>query len=427
MLPLRCFFALVPGLAATTSLLAADYKIVVAPADFDRAAEVVTVALPADAPKPAVLRDAGNQTLSLQVDEKGNGTFFIAAQKAGQSLTYSLVAAPPKISGNVVADNSTAIGTNTTSTSPVTANVSAGVEVTKEPGRLRLAVNSQPVFYYQMDLEKPPRDGVDPKFLRGAFLHPVYSPAGKLVTDDYPTDHFHHHGIWVVWTDTLFEGRNPDFWNMGQANGGTVEFVALDKSWSGPVAGGFEARHRFVDRMVQPAVTVLDERWQVTLYAAEDVNARVFDLAFTHTAATSDPLTLVTYRYGGLGVRGAAEWLDKANCVVLNSEGLTDRVKSEYQRAKWYFMGGKVGGALAGIAILDHPDNFRAPQPVWMNADQPFFCYAPEQLGDFQITKDKPYAAHYRFVVVDGPPDAKFLEACWQGYAHPGVATVTPQ
>jgi len=410
---LQCLSPLLFGLCSAVAVSAADYRVTVAPADFDRAAEVVSFTPPPDASRPAALRDSANHTLALQFDEHGVATFFIAAQKANETLTYSLVPWSPAVpTANVTA-----------STTPVP---TAGVNITAEDGRLKFAVNGQPAFYYQMDLEKAPRAGVDPKFLRGAFLHPVYSPAGKLVTDDYPVDHLHHHGIWVVWTDTQFQGRNPDFWNMGQANGGAVEFVALDRTWSGPVEGGFESRHRFVDRMVQPPVTALDEKWHVTLYAAEGVKARIFDLNFTHTLATADPLTLVTYRYGGLGVRGAAEWLDKTNFSVLNSEGLTDRVKSEYQRAKWYFMGGKVGGDPAGIAILDHPDNFRAPQPVWMNADQPFFCYAPEQLGDFQITKDKPFVARYRFLTVDSVADAKFLEACWQGYAHPGVVTVTP-
>ncbi|GIT77905.1 MAG: hypothetical protein Ct9H300mP32_2870 [Verrucomicrobiota bacterium] len=39
------------------------------------------------------------------------------------------------------------------------------------------------------------------------------------ITDDYPHNHKHHHGIWFPWTNTIFEGRKPDFWNMGNGTG----------------------------------------------------------------------------------------------------------------------------------------------------------------------------------------------------------------
>jgi hypothetical protein len=47
-----------------------------------------------------------------------------------------------------------------------------------------------------------------------------------VVTDDYPANHKHHHGIWFAWTRVDFEGRKTDFWNMGDGKG-TVEFVDL--------------------------------------------------------------------------------------------------------------------------------------------------------------------------------------------------------
>jgi hypothetical protein len=59
-----------------------------------------------------------------------------------------------------------------------------------------------------------------------------------------------------------------------------------------------------------------------------------------------------------------------------------------------------------------------------MNADQPFFCYVPAAKAGFTISPEHPYVARYRFIVQDGLPDAKFIEACWQGFAHPASATV---
>ena len=49
---------------------------------------------------------------------------------------------------------------------------------------------------------------------------------------------------------------HPDFWNQGKGEGpdksggkllAEVRFASLEKSWSGPVQGGFVSRHRFID------------------------------------------------------------------------------------------------------------------------------------------------------------------------------------
>jgi hypothetical protein len=82
-------------------------------------------------------------------------------------------------------------------------------------------------------------------------------------------------------------------------------------------------------------------------------------------------------------------------------------------------MSGQVNVAQAGLAILCHPDNVRAPQPMRVHPSEPFFCYAPQQAGDMEITPGKPYVSRYRFVVHDGPPDKEVLERLWNDYAHP--------
>ena len=79
---------------------------------------------------------------------------------------------------------------------------------------------------------------------------------------------------------------------------------------------------------------------------------------------------------------------------------------------------------MAGVAILCHPDNFRFPQPMRLHPDEPFFCYAPSQLGDWAIEPGKPYVARYRFVVSEGPADKAEIERLWNDYANPPKVTV---
>ena len=87
-------------------------------------------------------------------------------------------------------------------------------------------------------------------------------------------------------------------------------------------------------------------------------------------------------------------------------------------------MGGQVDGAPAGLAVLIHPDNFRAPQPLRLNPKNPQLCVAPSATGDWEITPGKPYVSRYRFILADGPADKAELERLWNDYAKPPVVTV---
>jgi hypothetical protein len=389
-----------------TPALARDFRLTLAAPAADLAAQVVAFRLPADAPKTATLRDADGKPVALQTDADGTARFVVPTQKSGQALAFTLTAAAPA-----------AINT-------------AGVAISSEPGDLRVTVGGQPVLSYRVDPAAVPRADIKPEILRAGYIHPVFSPAGHLVTDDYPSNHVHHHGIWAPWTKTKFQGRSPDFWNMHNKTG-AEQLVAVDRTWSGPVHGGVEARLRSVDLSAPSPVTALNTTWALTVYALPDAAkpARVFDLVVTHACATSDALVLPQYHYGGFGIRGARGWNGPGEVArFLTSEGVTDRIKGNDSRARWVYLGGAINpaGDLAGAAVLGHPDNFRAPQPVRLHPNMPYFSFVPQQLGEFSIVPGTPYVSRFRFVVTDGAPDAAFLEACYRAYATPAVLTLAP-
>lgn len=384
------------GLAVNPAVLAAKtYAVTVAAAERDRAAQLASFPLPEDAPRPPVLKDDMGRLLPVQVDGEGLATFLVPAQKGGEALRFTLVA-------GVAA--------------------TPGVEVSTEAGNLQVNGAGRPVFVYRMDKDALPRPEIADIYRRAGYLHPVFSPSGKAVTGDYHPRREHHHGLWSAWTNTRFQGRTPDFWNV-QAKTGGVEFAGLDATWSGAVHGGFSARHTFIDRSAGAAQPALHEFWTVTTYATTE--ATVLDLLLTQVCATRDPLILPAYRYGGMGYRAHSSWLGRDLPKVLTSEGETDRVKAHTQKVRWLHVGGPVDGAWTGLAMMDHPENFRSPQPVRVGEAEPFFCFSPSQGGDWRIELGRPYVARYRFVVMDGEPDAQRLDAYWAGHAIPAVVTVT--
>lgn len=289
----------------------------------------------------------------------------------------------------------------------------AAVSLKKEGKQLVFRSGEREILRYQAEPGELPRPNIKEEFRRGGYIHPIQTPEGRVVTDDYPADHLHHHGIWAPWTKTEFEGRKPDFWNMG-AKTGRVEFVALDKTWEENGRAGFTARHAFVDLIANPAKVALNETWEVAVSAsAEGVPRHIIDFTSTQTCATNEPLKLPKYHYGGLGFRGTGEWNRATALRALTSEGITDRKKINESRAKWCWIGGEVGGGTAGVTILCHPENYRYPQPIRLHPSEPFFCFAPQQLGEMAIEPGKPYVSRYRFIVTDGEPGSEQAEAWW--------------
>lgn len=393
--------ALILGLATVISCFAGStYQVLLPAAPVERAGQVITFQWPAELSKNACLMDASGNQQPFQRDETGQVTFVVSRQKADQVLAYRLEAG--------------------------TFSHPANVTTTQRAGEVQVVVDGHPLLAYRTNRDAPVRAGIDPKFKRAGYLHPIMTPAGQVVTDDAPANHPHHHGLWFAWSMTQFQGRAPNFWELGELKG-AVEFKELIKTWSGPVHGGFIAEQRMIDFTSSAPMSVLDETWDVTAYQLPpgDIPVLLFDLVSRQRCSTPDPLVIPKYRYGGFGFRGAEGWDGRDHLSVLTSEGETDRNRANTSRVRWCYLGPAKGGSkAAGVVILGHPENFRAPQPLRVHPEMPFICFAPTQLGDFAIEPDRPLVGRYRIMTLDHAPDAAEFEAYWQGYAYPARADV---
>lgn len=396
------FSLVVYGIIASGYAASPIAKLSVAAGDFERDHVVASVAielLPA-AQSYAVRQDG--RAVSSQLGDDLRLYFLVSKLAKGATAAFEVL---PE-------------------TAPREVAAASGVTVSRDGGRFVFSSGARRLMAYQAEPGEFPRGDIKPQFRRGGYLHPISTPAGKMVTDDFPPNHIHHHGVWWAWTHTEFDGRKPDFWNMGD-NKGRVEFDAVETFWSGALFGGVRARHRFVDLLAPSPAVALNETWQVTAYAPR-AGSRfwVFDLVSEQQCATDKPLKLPTYRYGGVGLRGNWAWNGEGKALFLTSDGETDRVKGNTARARWCDMGGLIDGERAGIAVLGHPENFRAPQPMRLHPTEPFFNFAPQQAGDMAIQPGEKYVSKYRFVVHDGAPDRAELDRLWNDFAFPPVVSV---
>lgn len=289
------------------------------------------------------------------------------------------------------------------------------VTVSDDKKRLLVRVDEKPVLAYNHAVVPSP-DPKQPYYAKSGYIHPVYNPSGQVVTDDFNPDHAHQHGIMMAWRQMTFEGRSTNGWDQ-KAGLGRVEHVKVESSGDGPVFGHFTARLRHVD-LTAPggAKPVLDESWHVQVYAFDA--EFLFDVTSTQTCASDKPVTIDRIHYGGMAIRGHADWHKNRSFDYLTSEGKT-KADGNQTRPNWVDLSGPVEGRPTGVTILNHPGNFRFPQPVRLHPTMPYFCYTPAAIDSFTIAPGKPFVSRYRFLVHDGKLDADLVERIRRDYSNP--------
>lgn len=70
-----------------------------------------------------------------------------------------------------------------------------------------LKEDGQPRFFYRIA-----PDSIR-QYARGDYVHPLYGLDGEMLTEDFPEDHLHHHGIFWAWHQLYAEGKRVgDTW-----------------------------------------------------------------------------------------------------------------------------------------------------------------------------------------------------------------------
>ena len=106
------------------------------------------------------------------------------------------------------------------------------------PASVELIENGRPVYVYNHGMMRP--HGVPADRYRCCYVHPLYSPEGVVVTDDFPKDHYHHRGVFWVWPVVEAGGKRYDLWLI---QGIRKRF----QQWTARAAGEDSARLAFIN------------------------------------------------------------------------------------------------------------------------------------------------------------------------------------
>ena len=161
-------------------------------------------------------------------------------------------------------------------------------------------------------------------------LHPVASPSGAVLTRDAPADHPWHHGLWF--TIKFVNGEN--FWEEHDAYGVLRHVDDTTVHWIRP------------DR---ETVVIVDHRTFTHVDIADDAYAIDIDIRLTpQVDAVLDRTPFTTWGgYGGLSLRGRADWTDTR--LLLADGSVHDRVLGV--PSPWCDLSGRVDGGEAGILL----------------------------------------------------------------------------
>jgi hypothetical protein len=284
-----------------------------------------------------------------------------------------------------------------------------------------ILLGRQPLVCY-VHSETPEPEGQSPLYRRSAYIHPLYSRGGMVLTRIQPPDHYHHYGIWNPWTRVSFDDRTVDFWNLDEGQG-TVRFAEYLEQHEDEKEAGFSVRHEHIYFNEDGSEGLaLNEVWKLRVHDVKE-NSYALDMEVLLSTPLEGGVTLNAYRYGGgLGYRATEKW-NNENSTVFTSQGRT-RADADSTRARWVIIEGEssVPQGRSGILFLSHPDNHAHPESmrVWPPENHEgsvYFEFCPIREKEWVLEQDREYTLRYRMIVFDGGMGAGDAQIHWNKFS----------
>ncbi|QDA59226.1 DUF6807 domain-containing protein [Hymenobacter jejuensis] len=303
----------------------------------------------------------------------------------------------------------------------------ASINVKDEKGALTIQAGTKNLLRYNYKTVYPPT-GIDTAYKRSGFIHPLWTPHGQELTRIQAPDHYHHYGIWNPWTHVLFEKDTVDFWNIRDRKG-TVRFANTVATTSGPVFSEYEVLQKHVAFKKGGGEKVaLNELQSVRVYQPTNQDYYIADVTINMNCASTSPVLLLAYRYGGFGWRTTEKW-NKDNSEVLTSEGKT-RKEADGSTARWCIVQGQLDNDYGGLVMMSYPTNYNYPEPlrIWpetMNGRGDMFAnFSPTKNKNWLLNPGQTYTLKYRLIVYNGHFTKEKAESGWQYFGHAPKVTV---
>ena len=278
---------------------------------------------------------------------------------------------------------------------------------------LALTDGGKPVWSYNYGMILAP--GVPKDRTRCCYIHPLYTPGGVVVSDDFPQDHLHQRGVSWTWAVVALEGQSYDLWNMKGIYARHEKFLKRE------VAGG-RAVLAMREGWFVGEMQVVQADVEVTVHVAAD-GKRDMDFAITLlpivNGVSIGGAPDHNKGYGGFEVR-----LAPRTGTVINTSDLADSPDTDMVPHEWAETVGNYTGGRAAVRITVDPANAGYPNG-WILRH--YGLIGANYPGPKPVGLKGPLTMKYRLTVSDAGPVVKQKKVLvytrnGKGYVHDNIA-----
>jgi hypothetical protein len=299
---------------------------------------------------------------------------------------------------------------------------------------LKLSEADAPVLAYNYgEIVRDDAPKRDHRRRRSCYIHPVWGVHGEVLTDDFPDDHYHHHGVFWAWPYVAVgEGKRKPYngwtgsklrqefarWVARQA-GTTSGLIAAEERWTVPPA---KDKRRDDSTVKEDRRSILTHRVWITAYREVDGN-RAIDLRLV-LEPTDAPITLWGRggkSYGGLTVRFIGE-PHKDQVITVPSGRTKDDLK--IASLEWVDFTRHFAGApeRSGGTVMIHPEHPDYP-PTWLTRHYGPLCVGWPGVQEQTIQPGKPVTLRYRLWVHGKELEPEQIAEAYAAYKAAAEAT----
>jgi len=246
---------------------------------------------------------------------------------------------------------------------------------------------------------------------RACYIHPLWGLNGEVLTEDFPRDHYHHHGVFWTWPHIVVQGQEYDLWAGPNIKQRFVRWLCRE---AGPVAAVLGVENGwFVGQQ-----KVMIERVWIRAYKAAG-GSRSLDLEFAWIPV-DEPVTLwgaPNKSYGGLTVRFAPPSRKDPSTVITVPSGPTEADLPE-TRLPWADFTSKLGGAstLSGAAVFVDPGHPDYP-PTWLTRHYGPLCVGWPGVNSKTFEPGMPIRLNYRIWIHKAAVTTEQIQQAYDAYA----------
>jgi hypothetical protein len=278
------------------------------------------------------------------------------------------------------------------------------------PESLRLCEGERPVFVYNhgvMTRQDLPEQ--EHRRSRSDYMHPLYGLSGEVLTDDFPPDHYHHHGVFWTWPHVLIDGKEHDLWAGATIAQKFGKWLARE---TGPVAAVLAVESGWY---VGEELVMVERVWMRAFRAAENDRAVDMEMYFT-------PVKPIALRgaegksYGGLTIRFAPGSREETLITVPSGPTTGDLPDTPLEWADFTSRFGQLPHR-SGAAMFVSPRHPDYP-PTWLTRYYGAMCIGWPGVAARSFEPGTPFRLDYRLWLHRQAVDHGQLQEAYRGYSQ---------